>query len=152
MRELINPIDEGRLNLDSVHNVKSTVREFYFKKNKFGSELLQELDKMNSERPGLLKIKSSQFEHHSVCKNVKSRMLELKMETELERLQEFKRTVQQSGWFYSLITRLIAENVHEKPLSKFMADQVKIVIEAGQPYTEQHLQTLIGSLSQSDSL
>jgi hypothetical protein len=49
-------------------------------------------------------------------------MLELKVVTELERLQEFKRTVQQSGWFYSLITRLIAENLHENPLIKFMAD------------------------------
>jgi hypothetical protein len=59
VRELINPIDEERLKLDSVNNLKSTVREFYLQKNKFGGELLQELDKMNSERPGLLKIKSS---------------------------------------------------------------------------------------------
>lgn len=33
LSELINPIDEQRLNLDSVHNVKLTVKEFYKAKN-----------------------------------------------------------------------------------------------------------------------
>lgn len=34
LKELINPIDEERLRLDSVHNVKATVKNFYQKKNR----------------------------------------------------------------------------------------------------------------------
>jgi hypothetical protein len=33
LKELINPIDDERLKLDAVHNVKETVRNFYLKKN-----------------------------------------------------------------------------------------------------------------------
>ena len=33
LKELINPIDEERLKLDSVHQVKNVVRTFYQKKN-----------------------------------------------------------------------------------------------------------------------
>jgi hypothetical protein len=51
LKELINPIDEERLKLDSVNNVKSTVQEFYKKKNSQCQELLAELDKMAAERP-----------------------------------------------------------------------------------------------------
>lgn len=33
LKELINPIDEERLKLDSVHQAKATVKSFYSKKN-----------------------------------------------------------------------------------------------------------------------
>jgi hypothetical protein len=33
LKELMNPIDEDRLKLDSVHQVKATVKDFYQKKS-----------------------------------------------------------------------------------------------------------------------
>jgi hypothetical protein len=40
LKELINPIDEERLKLDSVHQVKNTVHHFYKKKNQQCKQLL----------------------------------------------------------------------------------------------------------------
>ena len=48
-------------------------------------------------------------------------MKELRMMTTLKRIQEFKQTVNESGWYYSLIQRMIVENIHEKPLAMFMS-------------------------------
>ena len=61
LRELINPIDEDRLKLDSVHQVKNTVYNFYKKKNQQSKLLLQELDKMTSERFKILDLKKKYF-------------------------------------------------------------------------------------------
>jgi len=44
MHELINPIDEQRLKLDSVQQIKSTVKTFYKKKVDVAEVLLCELD------------------------------------------------------------------------------------------------------------
>ena len=57
MHELINPIDPERLKLDSVHQVKNNVKQFYKKKAEQCDKLLQELDQMNAERPTILEWK-----------------------------------------------------------------------------------------------
>lgn len=46
LKELINPISEERLKLDSVHTIKQTVHEFYSKKNQHCKSLLEDLDRM----------------------------------------------------------------------------------------------------------
>jgi len=57
LKELINPIDEKRLELDSVFQVKQTVQSFYKKKNLHCIALLSELDKMTAERRKVLENK-----------------------------------------------------------------------------------------------
>ena len=57
MHELINPIDQGRLKLDSVQQIKNTVKTFYKKKAEVSDKMLQELDQMTAERPIMTKIK-----------------------------------------------------------------------------------------------
>lgn len=57
LKELINPVDGERLQLDSVHQIKNVVRTFYIKKSAQCSELLAQLDRMTSERPHSLSIK-----------------------------------------------------------------------------------------------
>lgn len=44
MHELVNPIDEQRLKLDSVQQIKSTVKTFYKKKVIVAEDMLRELD------------------------------------------------------------------------------------------------------------
>ena len=61
MHELINPIDPERLKLDSVHQVKNNVKQFYKKKAEQCDKLLQELDQMNAERPTILEWKKKQI-------------------------------------------------------------------------------------------
>ena len=51
MHELVNPIDQQRLKLDSVQQIKSTVKTFYKRKAEVSEKLLMELDQMSSERP-----------------------------------------------------------------------------------------------------
>lgn len=63
-------------------------------------------------------------------------MNELRITTSLNRVKTFKNAVQKSGWYYSLIQRMINEEIHEKPLVKFMYDQIKNVIESGQIYDQ----------------
>ena len=40
MHELINPIDQGRLKLDSVQQIKNTVKTFYKKKAEVSDKML----------------------------------------------------------------------------------------------------------------
>ena len=61
MHELVNPIDHTRLKLDSVQQIKSTVKTFYKKKADLSDKLLTELDQMTAERPDVIKIKQGQF-------------------------------------------------------------------------------------------
>ena len=61
MHELVNPIDEQRLKLDSVQQIKHTVKTFYKKKVAVAQTLLQELDQMRAERPEMVRVKRSQF-------------------------------------------------------------------------------------------
>lgn len=57
IHELVNPIDPQRLKLDSVAQIKSTVKAFYKKKANLSEQLLQELDQMSAERPMMIKVK-----------------------------------------------------------------------------------------------
>ena len=75
LKELINPIDEERLKLDSVHQVKSTVRDFYKKKNQQCKQLLQELDKMTAERFHILNLKKRYFNSEGDTANPKPESL-----------------------------------------------------------------------------
>ena len=61
MHELINPIDQTRLKLDSVQQIKNTVKTFYKKKAEVSDKMLRELDQMTAERPIMTKIKQEQF-------------------------------------------------------------------------------------------
>lgn len=61
MHELVNPIDEQRLKLDSVAQIKSTVKTFYKRKADVAHILLQELDQKRAERPDLIRIKRKHF-------------------------------------------------------------------------------------------
>ena len=61
MHELVNPIDEQRLKLDSVQAIKSTVKTFYKHKADLSDKLLHELDQMRTERPSMIKVKQEQF-------------------------------------------------------------------------------------------
>jgi len=45
---------------------------------------------------------------------------------------------------------MISENIHQKPLTKFMSDQIKNVIESGQEYTDEHFQSLLAGMAQLD--
>ena len=55
--EIMNPIDDDRLKLDSVCQIKEVVRAFYLKKQIQCDALLESLDKMTSERPYSLSLK-----------------------------------------------------------------------------------------------
>ena len=98
LKELTNPIDEERLKLDSVHQVKNTVYNFYKKKNQQCKHLLQELDKMTSERFHILGLKKKYFNAEEESLNQKSgalqnaneRMSEIRMTASLNRLAVFK--------------------------------------------------------------
>ena len=46
--------------------------------------------------------------------------MEIRMSANLNRVRAFKHAVQKSGWYYNLIQGMIKENIHEKPLAKFM--------------------------------
>ena len=71
-----------------------------------------------------------------------------------------KRVLEQSGWYYVLIKRMITEEIHKKPLAQFMsgkfilaqtaADQIKNVIEAGQVYSAPHFKALVDSMLPGD--
>jgi hypothetical protein len=85
LKELINPIDDERLKLDSVHNVKETVRNFYLKKNQQCEGLLAELDLMTSERPELIKLKKKFF-GEATGKYANQMMLETKLKAGISRI------------------------------------------------------------------
>jgi hypothetical protein len=58
IRELVNPIDPTRLDLDAVHGCKDVVMKFYRRKKDQCDALLEELDKMCSERTVQFKLKA----------------------------------------------------------------------------------------------
>lgn len=125
---------------------------------------------MTSERFHILNLKRKFFNSQEnianpkpeTLQNVNERMLEIRMTASLNRLNAFKKAVQKSGWYYNLIQRMISENIHEKPLTKFMAgkfalrltysyvDQIKNVIESGQVYNQEHFETLLSSMQERD--
>jgi hypothetical protein len=89
LKELINPIDDQRLQLDSVHQVKQVVKDFYRTKHAQCMNLLSELDKMNTERSIAIRQKREYFnksqEGHPVLKNhdQAKQMKELRLQTQL---------------------------------------------------------------------
>lgn len=61
IHELINPIEHERLKLDSVAQIKSSVKTFYQTKQKQCTQLLENLDQMRHERRYVMDLKTKQF-------------------------------------------------------------------------------------------
>lgn len=121
LKELINPIDEERLKLDSVHQVKSVVRTFYQKKNLLCAKLLDELDRMTAERPNLTELKKDFVSAPEIPRQqIRDRMQEVRMNATLTRLHDFKHAAQRSVWYFKVLQRMLHEHIDKKPLTMFM--------------------------------
>ena len=116
LKELINPIDPQRLDLDSVAQVKEVVAEFYARKSQKCQQLLWELDKRQDDRPNILRLKKGLIRTHET-----GSMKSVRLEADYERVGRLKRVLEQSGWYYALIKRMITEEIHKKPLAQFMS-------------------------------
>jgi hypothetical protein len=57
LKEMMNPIDEERLQLDAVNNCKKVVKTFYQKKIVKSNQLMHDLDRMTVERPYIMELK-----------------------------------------------------------------------------------------------
>lgn len=57
LKEMMNPIDEERLQLDAVSNCKKVVKTFYQKKIVKSNQLMHDLDRMTVERPYIMELK-----------------------------------------------------------------------------------------------
>lgn len=52
----------------------------------------------------------------------------MRVKTNLSRVNAFKFACEKSVWYYSLIKRLIKEDIHEKPLVKFVTGKFWFLI------------------------
>ena len=57
LKEMMNPIDGERLQLDAVNNCKKVVKTFYQKKIVKSNQLMHDLDRMTVERPYIMELK-----------------------------------------------------------------------------------------------
>ena len=62
LADIFTPSDLKSLELDSVYQIKKFCREFYDRKSKMSKELLETLDALQNERPGVLKSKRKYFD------------------------------------------------------------------------------------------
>lgn len=62
LNDIFNPTDLKSLELDSVFQIKKFCRQFYERKTKMSKELLETLDALNNERPGVLQLKRKHFD------------------------------------------------------------------------------------------
>ena len=137
MHELVNPIDEQRLKLDSVQQIKSTVKTFYKKKVDVAEDMLRELDQMRAERPYITRVKRAQFNDprsndqanlHSKelypgvpQQQCGARMADIRLNAELFRLRKFKLAAQKTAqWYNQLAARILAEKIQDEPLVMYM--------------------------------
>ena len=81
---------------------------------------------MTAERSHVLKLKGDQFKEDSDQSNDDSpkvalkKMVQMRVKTNLSRVNAFKFACEKSVWYYSLIKRLIKEDIQEKPLVRFI--------------------------------
>jgi hypothetical protein len=62
LNDIFNPTDVKSLELDSVYQLKAFCKDFYKKKTKMSKQLIETLDALNNERPGILKEKRRNFD------------------------------------------------------------------------------------------
>lgn len=74
----------------------------------------------------------------------------MRLQSQLLRVLTFKETLHKNSWFYNLIQKSVEYEIHHLPLVKFMSDQIKNVVEAGQVYESKHLAALLNSMNASD--
>jgi len=58
-------------------------------------------------------------------------MQEVRTKANIERLQTFKNVAESSAWYYRILDRLLANKIDKTPLTCYMADQIKNVLESG---------------------
>lgn len=97
---------------------------------------------MTSERPSMLDLKKQHYGdsiedngsvegHHGKDESpkvTKLKLMEVRMTASLDRVKAFKNAIHKSAWYYTLINRMISENIHEAPLAKFMAGKLPRVL------------------------
>ena len=111
-----------------MQQIKSTVKTFYKRKAEVSDKLLQELDQMSAERPLMIQVKQGQFNEpdtnnqanlhvpdHTAkvpIQQCKTRMTDIRLNSELYRLRKFKNVAQKTAlWYNELVTRVLAEQI-----------------------------------------
>mmetsp|Transcript_43027 Transcript_43027/g.31417 ORF Transcript_43027/g.31417 Transcript_43027/m.31417 type:complete len:128 (+) Transcript_43027:526-909(+) len=101
LQEILNPVNEEGMQLDSVQQLKRLVKGYYLKKDELLSSCRDKLAMMIIERPNLLELKKKHFlrqegrsgEIQQALDRVRDLRTELeamKLNAEVERLQKYK--------------------------------------------------------------
>ena len=110
----MNPVDAQRLSLDAISQIKAKVSQHYSRKSHKSEMLLLTLDRMTSERCEMIRLKRKILKKNST-------IAEMRYECQLGRMEAMKRVLEQSGWYYEVVKRMITEEISEHPLAKFMS-------------------------------
>lgn len=107
LQAIFNPTDFKSLELDSVFQIKKFVREFYDRKQKMSQGLLETLDALANERPGILKLKRKHFDSEESSPVTQREKLEImRMNTERDRVDKFKDiALQETKKYYSVLEK-----------------------------------------------
>ena len=131
LQDIFNPKDLKSLELDSVFQIKKFVREFYSRKTKMSNELLETLDALQNERPGILKLKRKHFDLNKAKNATKREQFDMmRLNTERDRVDKFKQiALKETERYYRLLEIFAAKMEQRKevklPTSTQMDSQSK---------------------------
>ena len=57
---------------------------------------------------------------------IKLSLVEMRVNANLSRIQNFKQVLNESAWFYNLMASAQSNDIHSKPLVKIMCGKLKI--------------------------
>lgn len=107
LKNIFNPTDAKSLELDSVFQIKKFVREFYTRKSKMSNDLLQTLDALQNERPGIIKSKRKHFDLEKAQTATKRERFDImRLNTEQDRVNKFKLiALNETKRYYNLLEK-----------------------------------------------
>ena len=101
LKDIFNPSDLSAMELDSVFQLKNLCKDFYRKKQLLSGNLVQTLDALSNERPGVLQSKRRNFNADDSGNSQMQENLEwMRINAERERITRFKSIAKDSATVY----------------------------------------------------
>ena len=119
LKDIFNPSDLAAMELDSVFQLKNLCKDFYRKKQLLSGNLIQTLDALSNERPGVLQSKRRNFNADDSGNSQMQENLEwMRITAERERISRFKSIAKDSATIYYKILDRFTQQLLNPTTSK----------------------------------
>ncbi|CDW76898.1 UNKNOWN [Stylonychia lemnae] len=163
LEEMLNPVQEEMVELDSVYQLKNLIKKFYVRKNEICDDFIDRLDAILIERPYFMQAKKEKFfqsyEQKGLLlgarkiRNVNDEIERIRIECELDRVENFKFISNQGTMmYYDLCQKLVDAKLDQRLPCQYVMDYMKNLLEKGQFFLQGELESVSQFLIEHNSL